>query len=350
MTDDAKAQWLLERRTMLTGTDAAQVLALGADRAVAGELGHFGGPMAVYLEKIGEALPFPVTEAMRAGNRLQRPILEMYAERDEAEPVPMQYEPPYTVRRSPTVPHIGASLDALRTDIGAPVDAKNLRRLAPELWGEPGTDEMPAYYATQLVMQMHVTGAPVADLAVLVGGQELRVYRLTRDLALEADILDRLADFWARYVQPRTPPPVDGSPAWSEHLKRAFQKASELVVPADHATAEYAVALAGVKREIKRLGEDAAVFENQLKAAIGENRGVQGPGFKALWSPVAEQRGTNWETVALAVARELADLRRFTDPAVDHGMTAEELLACYVPFHQSVTRKSYRRFILNVQE
>lgn len=347
---EQKARWLLERRTMLTGTDAAKVLALSADRATAAELTRFGGPMDVYLDKIGEAPERGDSGPMRAGRYLERPILDMYAEQDPEHVIPIVYDPPFTERRSLVHDFIGAQIDAMRVDENAPVDAKNLRRLDQAKWGVPGSDQIPIYYACQLAMQMHVTDAAYADLAVLVSGQDLLVFRLHRDLQTEADIIARLSDFWRYHVLAHVPPPVDASSSWTEHLARMFTKASEAIIPATpelHAAAERYLDAKGKIEELDLIKTGA---ENVLKNAIGENRGILGRGWKALWSPTKDTVGTNWEAVARALAEEVSvGLGREHVPQ-DSIPTPDEVLAAHAKHHQIITRKGSRRFTFQVKE
>lgn len=329
---EQKAAWLAQRRTMLTGTDAAKVLALTADPKTAEELARYGGPMDVFLDKTTEVPERADNDAMRAGRYLERPILEMFAERDPDHVIPLVFEPPFTIRRSMQYNFIGASLDAMRLDDPAPVDAKNLRRLDARKWGPPGSDEIPLYYAVQLVMQMHVTDAEYAQLAVLVSGQDLMVYTLWRDRETEADVLHKLYDFWHLYVVPRVPPPVDGTPAWTEHLRKKFTRATDVLREATQDDHRAAQRLLAAKERLEHFEREKATAENLLKQSIGEAAGIMAPGWKALWTPSKESSGTDWE----AVARHFALMWL--------GDRADAAIAEETAKHQIVTRKASRRF------
>ena len=73
----------------------------------------------------------------------------------------------------------------------------------------------------------------MADLAVLFRGQELRRYIVHRNASLETEIVQKLEAFWRDHILADIPPAVDGSAAWSKHLKEAFKQTSDLVVRAD---------------------------------------------------------------------------------------------------------------------
>jgi putative phage-type endonuclease len=283
-----RAEWLDDRRAAITGTDAGKILGVAPP--------SYGGPMSVYLEKVGELPEAPATPWRDSGVRLERPILEWYADQRG---VPLIFHAPYTLVRAKDNPLLGVTLDALRTDQAtpAPVDAKNIR-VKEEPWGEPDTDQMPTYYAAQLVMQMRVTGADFADLAVLFSGQDLLAYRLYRDRDLEENVVARALEFWHDHVEKRIPPEVDGSRDWGEYLKRRFRQATEVVIPAEP---EHHVAA----RELHEaeMAKDAAtahyeMIRNRLKLAIGDNKGMTGGKWRAIWSQEKDSVGVDWEKVA----------------------------------------------------
>jgi predicted phage-related endonuclease len=74
------------------------------------------------------------------------------------------------------------------------------------LWKEG----VPDYIKLQVMHQLAVTGKQAADVAVLIGEQELHIHRIERDEAQIAALITLERQFW-HYVQTDTPPPADGS-------------------------------------------------------------------------------------------------------------------------------------------
>ena len=74
------------------------------------------------------------------------------------------------------------------------------------LWKEG----VPEYVQLQVMHQLAVTGKQAADVAVLLGGQHLEIYRIERDEQMITRLIELERMFW-HYVQTDTPPPVDGS-------------------------------------------------------------------------------------------------------------------------------------------
>lgn len=74
-------------------------------------------------------------------------------------------------------------------------------------WGPSGSDIVPLPYIVQVQYQLSVTGYEEADLAVLIGGHDFRVYHFKRDEELIAKIIEEVSTFW-QCVESDTPPPL----------------------------------------------------------------------------------------------------------------------------------------------
>lgn len=328
-------KWIDARTQYVTATDAAKILGLS----------RFGGPTDVWLEKTGQGTPVDQNLApLKWGRRMEPVILAEYHD----EVAPLIVAQPWTLLQSARQPRIVATLDAERV-LGAvagfpqndevfdgrPVDAKNSRNATRE-WGESGTDKLPIYYAMQLAIQMYVTNAEAADLAVLFGGNDFRHYTVHRlPVDVEGTIIARLLDFWTHHVETRTPPPADGSDAFSDHLKKTFTKHTEEIRRATPQEHEAAVALAAAEEAFDIAEAEKKKHQNTLKAAIGAVKGIEGPKWKATWNKDADSTGTDWEAIAKAVALKHAEAT---------GEAATKTIADLVPDHQKVTRVGSRKF------
>lgn len=320
-----RVAWLKDRRTALTGTDAAQVLSLATFPGA--------GPMKVWLEKTGQGAEEAENDPMRWGRRFERPILEEFADRAGA---PIRFADPYQLVRVKGRELFGATLDAVREDTGAPVDAKNIGFMNAQ-WGEAGTDEVPMYYALQLMMQMAAVGAEESHLAVLFNRYDFRTYTVRRDPALEKAVLEKLEAWWEAHVVKRVPPPVDGTEAWGDYLKRRFTTTTGLTVKAEAAVHEAAVALVQAKAAKAAAEQEVARFENAIKAAIGDAEKVEGPEWHATWKFTKDSVGVDWETIAKDLSIELSKHSGELPVAKLKKMAAD-------PQYTVVTRKGGRRF------
>jgi putative phage-type endonuclease len=82
-------------------------------------------------------------------------------------------------------------------------------------------DGVPEYVVLQVQHQLGVTGKAAADVAVLVCGNEYRCYRIERDDALIARLIQLEEKFWD-YVIRDVPPPADGSDSAAMALQALY--------------------------------------------------------------------------------------------------------------------------------
>lgn len=146
----------------------------------------------LYHRKLGLLPPVEESDAMHLGNLMEPVLASLYSRRTGSLVVNQQVRV-----ECPDHPFIRATLDGQAED-GRLVEFKHVgSRMAGE-WGDEGTDEAPAHYLCQVHHQMLAAGANAADLAVLIGGQDFRVYTVHRDAEMDSILVPRLAEFWAR--------------------------------------------------------------------------------------------------------------------------------------------------------
>lgn len=188
-----REQWLAERRTGIGSSDAAAVCGLSP----------WSNPLGVYLDKTGQLPDWEGNAATAWGTRLEPIIADAY----QAETgVTLK---PAPLRRHGVYPWMIANVDRVARD--RIVEIKTANFFARDEWGEPGSDEIPEHYLVQVQHQLAVCPEfEWADVAVLIGGQDFRVYCVQRNAAVIDRLTDIEAEFWGR-VQNRTPPEPDWS-------------------------------------------------------------------------------------------------------------------------------------------
>lgn len=177
------------RRTGLGGSDAAAALGLSPWKR----------PLELYYEKLGEAEPVEESDAMRFGTLLEPIVRAEYIRRTGQNLVFGQ-----PAQRSIEHPFMLAHLDGFRPDDRRVVEFKTAR--SDEGWGEPETDDVPEPYLLQVMHYMIVTEAELADIAVLIGGSDFRIYTVPRKPELCELMIEGERQFWDA-VQRRDPPP-----------------------------------------------------------------------------------------------------------------------------------------------
>lgn len=186
----SQIDWLKERQKGIGGSDVAAILGMSPWRT----------PYQVWEEKttpIDETAAEDDRPALYWGRVLEAPIRQAYADKTGR-----TVTKPAEAFVSSKYPFMRANLDGIADD-GRVVEFKTSSK--SDGWGEPGTDEIPDYYMTQVQHYLAVTGVKTADVAVLIGGNDFRIYTIEADEELQALLIERESEFWA-LVESRTPP------------------------------------------------------------------------------------------------------------------------------------------------
>lgn len=149
----------------------------------------------IWAEKTGKV---PIDDksnpAAEAGNMFEDGVLK-YAEAELGKLIRNQF------RSANNLP-IACNCDALIVDNGQPVEAKTGGLFGPlqEVWGEPGTDEVPDRINIQGQTQMLCTDSDVCHVAAFLGGRGFAMFILERSDKLIDIITDKCLVFWNDYV------------------------------------------------------------------------------------------------------------------------------------------------------
>ena len=251
----SREEWLKKRNDGIGGSEAP---------AVAG-VSRWKTPLQVWLEKTGVVPPASAqSEAAYWGTRLEDIIAEEFARRTG-----MRVERLEEMLQHPEYPFMIANIDRIILDEAGRATAILECKTAGEFRRHEWEDgRVPDEYIVQVQHYLAVTGLKKAYVAALIGGQHFVIREIERDDEL-IDYLIRIeADFW-RLVESRTPPPIDGSDAAAELLKKLYPEAkagSAIDLPTE------AEALIRQWREAKAEEEAAAArrqeAENKLKALL----------------------------------------------------------------------------------
>ena len=178
-------------------------------------LSPYDSPLSCWHRMKGNIPLEQETEDHRRGHYAEPAILAWWRDQHpEIDEVDLQ--PQY---RRPDLPWAAATPDARAWGGAQPVvlaEAKTARNL--DEWGEPGTDEIPAYYYVQTQFQMHVSGVERCYVPVWGSWFEMAEYIVDYDPDIATGIIARCAQFWAS-LEADTPPPLDDTVATLQVLK-----------------------------------------------------------------------------------------------------------------------------------
>jgi putative phage-type endonuclease len=258
----SRSDWLGLRREGIGGSDAA---------AIAG-LNPWKSAFSVYLDKTGQAPPDEDSEAAYWGRELEPFVTRRFAQETGRHVIEFP-----RLLRSRTVPFAMANVDRLSAEttdsvIDAVVEAKTTSAYNRDYdqRGE-GMDAVPDAAAIQTQHYMLVTGLQLAYVAVLIGGQRFRFYRVDRDDDLISHLLQIEGEFWQRVID-KVPPAPDA--AAKDLLAHLYDVKVGSVVQLDERAGEIAELVRQrqqAKEAIKSLELVADDAQAKLCALLGEN-------------------------------------------------------------------------------
>lgn len=257
--DLPREDWLAVRRNGIGGSDAAAAVGLSP----------YMSALELWLLKTGRDanLPRPdpddTTEPVYWGTLLEPIVAASYTKQTGNKVRKVN-----AVLRHPAVPFMLANVD--REVVGCRdvqlLECKTAGEFGARLW----RDGVPEYVQLQVQHQLAVTGKAAADVAVLLCGQRLDVYRIERDDGLIARLIELEAAFW-RYVQTDTPPPADGSASADRALRCLYPGTGGTVdFTGDRNLSSVFADLVAVRTDIEMRQQVEARLRQTIVQAMGE--------------------------------------------------------------------------------
>jgi putative phage-type endonuclease len=287
-----------DRTKFIGGSDAAAILGVSKWKT----------PFQLYQEKIGAL--FEESNPMRdrvlnRGKRWEPVVVEMLIDELQDRGHDVEIIARNERYQDPEFPFLACELDLeLRID-GEEVNGemKTVHPFAAKDWGEPETDEIPIYYAAQVMHGLMIKPRRRAIIAALIGADDLRIHFLDRDEETIAGMRPREIEFWER-IQNRVPPdptdPVD--------VKWLYQRDGGTAIEADDDLVLICQRLKDMKSDAKNLDAQIELIAAQIKARMGAAATLLYRGKPlATWKNNKDSVATDWKAAYL-------DLR----PAADH--------------------------------
>lgn len=266
MTVQARIDWLKQRQSGIGGSDIAAICGLNP----------FKTPLQVWQSKINPVVDEEISEPAYWGTTLENVVAQEYALRtgNKVQRLTKQMRHPdfnfaiANIDRAVINPTISGNVrwkdGKLTTD--RILECKTANGFAAKQWGEAGSDQVPDSYLIQCQWYLGITGASICDLAVLIGGQDFRIYTIVRDDDLINDLLIQGAAFW-ELVQSRTEPdPVN----YPEAVKKWAISDPTLSVQADDSLIDDLEKIQGIKAQVKELEAQEDAIKARVVYALKE--------------------------------------------------------------------------------
>lgn len=192
-----REQWLKERKSYLGGSDMAAICGVPSFKKTA---------LDIYFSKVNEEIEEiikdnPNYEAAYWGAKQEKDVAERYAEEHNVE---VTKEP--KLIRHPKYPFMAGNIDRWVGNYEYILECKTAHFIKSKEWGEEYTDQIPESYLCQVAWYSAITGVPKVDIAVLIGGQDFRIYTYLKNKEFEDKLIKIAVNFWQNHVEKRIPP------------------------------------------------------------------------------------------------------------------------------------------------
>jgi len=321
-----RQEWLERRRKGIGGTDAAAILGLSKYRTA----------IDVWAEKTGRRRhDREMTAPMKWGLLLEEVIARAYTEETGriVRRVP--------IRKHPRLDFVIGSFDrlVLATEYlpGKILEIKTAR--SDDGYAERGSElavaaprRIPPMHYVQVQHYLGISGLAEADVAVLFGGSDFRIYPIPRDDEFIFDLYAELGLWWNAYVVGDVQPPV--GPDDAAFLSRKYPRDLTEETIATPEIVETLEALLALRDRIDLLERDRDAMENAIKEYMGDAGKLISALGTVSWK-ANDRRTTGWKEVAGAY-RKLAIERIGGDVILDELDSLEGL------YTQSNTVRPFR--------
>ena len=262
----SREQWLAVRQGGIGSSDAAGAVGLSP----------YKSPLELWLEKTGRkpADDLSQSEAVFWGSTLETIIANVYASRTGNKVRRVN-----AVLQHPDHSFMLANLDRAVGSEGV-LEVKTAGGHSAKFW----EDGVPEHYQVQVIHQLAVTGKAWADVAVLIGGQDFRIYRIERDEAQIADLIARESAFWNQ-VESDIQPAVDGSESSGSALAFLYPRDSGIELDCTESVELNALftQLLQVRVDLGELERSESLLRQQLQVAMGEATAAGFVGGRISW-------------------------------------------------------------------
>jgi predicted phage-related endonuclease len=198
---------------------------------------------------------------------------------------------------------LGANIDRWVISTNSPyiLECKTAGFTKAKEWGDSGTEQVPESYLIQCAYYASICDVPKVDIAVLIGGQDFRIYTYNRNKDLEDKIVKIGINFWYNHIEKRiTPKCVNTRDTFN-----LFPESHHHEIVAESNIMDKWEQLKAARAEESKI----AYTIEQLKTDIQE--------FMRDYDVLIDNQGNVIATWKNTTPRSFFDLKRFKDEAKD---------------------------------
>lgn len=262
---DNEDDWHELRAKRIGGSDIGAIIGVNPYKSI----------VDVYVDKT-EGSNFKGNELTHWGHMLEGTILKEFSNKHKELIV---YEVPYSVVNDFLIANLDGVLKDKETGDYGVLEIKTTSLWNKKDWED---DVIPQYYYAQVQHYLMLTGYKFAYIAVLIGGQQYKEFKIERSEEDINLIRNKATEFYQENLLKKIPPMPDGSDAYMKHLKKKALEIESDEVKELPEFEEIAIRIKELARQ-KKLIEDEdkllkekilhkMIEEKTLKAVAGKHK------------------------------------------------------------------------------
>jgi len=254
--------WHTLREKRIGGSDIGAILGVNKYKSI----------IDVYIDKT-EGSNFEGNEATFWGHMHESTIMKVFAQKHKEFIV---YQAPYSVVDNFLIANLDAVLKDKNTGEHGVLEIKTTNAFNYKDWEG---DVIPQYYYAQVQHYLMLTGYKFAYIAVLIGGNKYKDFKIERSEEDIALIRKKCTEFYTENLLKQIPPIPDGSDAYMDYLKKKAMDIENDTVVEFVDLEEKAQKVKELGKEINSLKKEQDLLKEQIMLELinnGTQKGVAG--------------------------------------------------------------------------
>lgn len=254
--------WHTLREKRIGGSDIGSILGVNKYKSI----------IDVYIDKT-EGSNFEGNEATFWGHMHESTIMKVFAQKHKEFSV---YQAPYSVVDDFLIANLDGVLKDRNTGDYGVLEIKTTNAFNYKDWDG---DIVPQYYYAQVQHYLMLTGYKFAYIAVLIGGNKYKDFKIERSEEDIALIRSKATEFYKENILKQIPPIPDGSDAYMDYLKKKAMDIENDTIVEFVDLEEKAQKVKDIGKEINSLKKEQDLLKEQIMLELinnGTQKGVAG--------------------------------------------------------------------------
>ena len=259
---DNEDDWHELRAKRIGGSDIGAIIGVNPYKSI----------VDVYVDKT-EGSNFKGNELTHWGHMLEGTILKEFSNKHKELIV---YEVPYSVVNDFLIANLDGALKDKKTGDYGVLEIKTTSIWNKKEWEE---DTIPQSYYAQVQHYLMLTGYKFAYIAVLIGGQQYKEFKIERNEEDINLIRNKATEFYQENLLKKIPPLPDGSDAYMNYLKQKALEIENNEVIEFVDLEEKAAKIKELGKEINSLKKEQDLLKEEIMLELinnGTQKGVAG--------------------------------------------------------------------------